>query len=77
MQQTRYMTLVDRPYGYWTLDEDEMKRFKYWMTYNPIHTPEPLTPFSGWYYAACPFTMDILVPRRKQVTQPQRGLPVE
>lgn len=54
MQQTRYMTLVDRPYGYWTLDEDEMKRFKYWMTYNPIHTPEPLTPFSGWYYAACP-----------------------
>ena len=48
----KYMALVDRPYGSWTLDEDEMKRFKYWMTYDPIHEPEPLTPLVGtiWSY---------------------------
>lgn len=48
----KYMALVDRPYGSWTLDEDEMRRFKYWMTYDPIHEPETLTPLVGtiWPY---------------------------
>jgi len=42
-----YMASVDKPYGSWTLDEDEMRRFKYWMTYDPIHWGEPLTPLGG------------------------------
>jgi pyruvate,water dikinase len=48
----KYKALVDRPYGAWTLDEDELKRFKFWMTYDPIHEPEPLTPLVGtiWSY---------------------------
>jgi hypothetical protein len=48
----KYKALVDRPYGSWTLDEDELKRFKFWMTYDPIHEPEPLTPLVGtiWSY---------------------------
>jgi pyruvate,water dikinase len=47
----KYMALVDRPYGCWTLDEDELARFKYWMTYDPIHEPEPMTPLGGWIWA--------------------------
>jgi len=47
----KYMASVDRPYGCWTLDEDELARFKYWMTYDPIHEPEPMTPLGGWIWA--------------------------
>ena len=42
-----YKALVDRPYGYYTLDEDELARFKWWVTYDPIHSPYPLTPLAG------------------------------
>jgi phosphohistidine swiveling domain-containing protein len=38
---------VDVPYGVWTLDQHELKRFKWWMTYDPIHKPEPMTPLAG------------------------------
>lgn len=50
-ERRTYKALVDRPYGYWTLDEDDKRRFKYWMTYDPIHEPEPFTPLAGYYWA--------------------------
>lgn len=52
MERATYKALVDRPYGYWTLDEDDFKRFKWWLTHDTIHAPEPMTPLSGcnWAY---------------------------
>lgn len=57
-----YLSGVDRPNGPWTLDEYELKSYKYWMTYDPIHEPDPLPPLAatvwgfwhqhGYVYAA-------------------------
>jgi pyruvate,water dikinase len=57
-----YLSGVDRPNGPWTLDEYELKSYSYWMTYDPIHEPEPIPPFvattwgfwhqHGYIYAA-------------------------
>ncbi len=47
MERIKYKVLVDRPYGYWTLEEDDFKGFKWWMTHDVTHDPEPYTPLAG------------------------------
>ncbi len=51
MERTTYKTLVDRPYGYWTLEDEDFKRFKWWITHDSIHAPDPFTPLAGWNWA--------------------------
>ncbi len=50
-ERSTYKALVDRPFGYWTLDEDDFKRFKWWMTHDTVHAPDPFTPLAGWNWA--------------------------
>lgn len=34
-------------YSPWVLTEKDFEAFKWWMTYDPIHKPEPMTPLAG------------------------------
>lgn len=47
MERVKYKAFVDKPYGYWTLDEDDFERFKWWLTHDTVHDPEPYTPLAG------------------------------
>jgi hypothetical protein len=39
---------IDKPFGQWTLTQEDLKKFRWWLTYDSIHMPEPFTPLAGW-----------------------------
>jgi|GEM_PF-4937436 pyruvate,water dikinase len=41
----------DNPFGAWLLCESDFKNAEWWITYDPIHEPEPLTPLAGCLWA--------------------------
>ncbi|MEM2741977.1 MAG: hypothetical protein QXD95_07510, partial [Nitrososphaeria archaeon] len=42
---------ADNPYGAWLLSDLDLKKISWWLSYDPIHEPEPLTPLAGCLWA--------------------------